>query len=174
MLSMDDIIKALLNGATDQTILDMLEEFEFEHKKNEEASDDARRPEYESCIKVNGQSLLPPVMTDQKRLDSLMWKRKALDVEAKIAAKRRERLARNIEDIVANVENKREHEPETDTSLDYSEDDYKDEQEESLCVYEIMRCNSRAADELIHSIDTSVIMSTQPSSTIHCNTPISE
>ena len=143
---MDDIIKALLSGAEDDQILQMLAEME----DTKETDMDQGSSGYVSCVRVGGEPILPPVMTEQARLEALTWRRRALDVEDRLAARRREKIAERIDDIVSKVKsslNHREQEnPEED--IEYSVDDY---QEESLNVYEVMRSNSRAADECLNN-----------------------
>merc|ERR1719192_118629 len=95
-------------------------------------------------------------MTDERRLESLMWKRKALEVEEKIAGKRRDQLSRNINNIFSKIlDDKPGTEKETTEMSDehsgYSVEDYKDD--DHLNVYDIIRSNSRAADDLIHNLD---------------------
>ena len=55
--------------------------------------------EYVSCIKIGGRPILPPVMTPGRRLECLEWKRKALDVEEKMGAKRREKILATIRSL---------------------------------------------------------------------------
>ena len=140
---MDDIIKALLSGAEDDQILQMLAEMEDTKDTETEVSSG-----YVSCVRISGEPILPPVMTEQTRLEALTWRRRALDVEDRLAARRREKIAERIDDIVSKVKsslNQRERDnPEED--IEYSVDEY---QEESLNVYEVMRSNSRAADECL-------------------------
>ena len=71
---MDAIIKALLSGAEDDQILKMLAELEGD----QESEPDQSRPGYVSCVRVAGEPILPPVMTDhdQTRLEALTWRRK--------------------------------------------------------------------------------------------------
>ena len=155
---MDEIIKALLSGAEDATILRMLEQMEAETGAVKEDEEDGgiQSSNYVSCVKVNGDPILPPVMTDERRLESLMWKRKALEVEERIAGKRRDQLSRNINNIFSTIlDGKPGTEKETtemsDENSGYSVDDYKDD--DHLNVYDIIRSNSRAADDLIHNLD---------------------
>ena len=102
---MDEIIKALLSGAEDATILRMLEQMEAETGAVKEDQEDGgiQSSNYVSCVKVNGDPILPPVMTDERRLESLMWKRKALEVEERIAGKRRDQLSKNINNIFSKI-----------------------------------------------------------------------
>lgn len=80
------------SGAEDDQILKMLAELEGDSGSEPEQS----RPGYVSCVRVAGEPILPPVMTDQTRLEALTWRRRALDVEERLAARRREKLAVNI------------------------------------------------------------------------------
>ena len=63
VMTMEDIIKALLAGAEDSQILRMLAELEGDQ-------DGAREMEtggYVSCVRVAGEPILPPVMTEESR-----------------------------------------------------------------------------------------------------------
>ena len=107
---------------------------------------------YVSCVRVGGEPILPSVMTDQARLEALTWRRRALDVEERLAARRREKLAERIDDIVSKVKssmNHREQEEILEENIVYSVNDYQEE--ESFNVYEVMRSNSRAADECLNN-----------------------
>lgn len=57
------------------------------------------KPEYTSCIRINGRPILPPVMTPGRRLECLEWKRKALEVEERLGAKRRQRILATIRSL---------------------------------------------------------------------------
>ena len=96
---MDDIIKALLSGAEDDLILQMLAEM----KHTEDTETDQVSSGYVSCVRVGGEPILPPVMTEQTRLEALTWRRRALDTEDRLAARRREKIAERIDDIVSKV-----------------------------------------------------------------------
>ena len=148
-VSMDDVIQALLSGATDERILELLAE--LEKSDDNEVNFAEKDVDYKSCIKVNGEPILPPVMTEEKRLESLMWKRKALDVEERIANKRRERLSENISNIFSQVLDSKNNDR-TNTSQDNSEESEKAD-DNQLNVYDLLRCNSRAADELINNLE---------------------
>ena len=126
---MDEIIKALLAGATDQEILEMLDRLGEERNRD----DGQTEPDYVSCVKVGGASILPPVMTEERRLECLKWRRKALEVDEKIGNKRREVLANNIQRIVSGVIDR--NNPATD----------------GLEVYSILRSNSRTADVVLNN-----------------------
>ena len=80
---MEDVIRALLAGASDQTILEMLERLEKESEIQTEG-EDAESRKYESCVTLRGAPILPPVMTEEKRLECLKWRRAALEVEERI------------------------------------------------------------------------------------------
>ena len=128
---MDEIIKALLAGASDQEILEMLDRLGEDEGENRD--DGKAEADYGSCVKVAGAPILPPVMTEERRLECLKWRRKALEVEEKIGNKRREALTDNINRIVSGV-----------TNRNNSESD-------GLEVYSILRSNSRTADVIINS-----------------------
>ena len=84
----------------------------------------------------------------------MQWRRKALDVEERLATRRRERISERIEEIVSTVRSSLQNNrggPEED---EYSVNDY---QEDSLNVYEVMRSNSRAADECLNNVHISVV-----------------
>ena len=102
---MEDVIRALLAGASDQTILEMLERLEKESEIQTEG-EDAESRKYESCVTLRGAPILPPVMTEEKRLECLKWRRAALEVEERIGNKRRELLAENIHRIAAGALNR--------------------------------------------------------------------
>ena len=79
---MDTIIEALVTGASDETILEMIAEKEKEeevHQNEEENKEEVEQPKYRSCIKIRGRPILPPVMTDEVRLECQEWKRRALE-----------------------------------------------------------------------------------------------
>ena len=57
------------------------------------------KTEYTSCIRINGRPILPPVMTPGRRLECLEWKRKALEVEERLGAKRREKILATIRSL---------------------------------------------------------------------------
>ena len=132
---MDEIIKALLAGASDQEILEMLDRQEGENRNI--ADDGKTETDYVSCVKVGGASILPPVMTEERRLECLKWRRKALEVEEKMGNKRREVLANNIHRIVSGVINRND----TDSG--------------DLEVYSILRSNSRTADVVVNNFKDS-------------------
>ena len=85
---MEDVIRALLGGASDQSILDMLEKLETDSEATGGEVGESETQEFVSCVKVGGSPILPPVMTEERRLQCLQWRRKALDVEERIANKR--------------------------------------------------------------------------------------
>ena len=64
-VTMDPIIEALVSGASDDTIMMMLEE--QEDRKGEVGAKDQeeQKTAYRSCIKVKGRPILPPVMTQE-------------------------------------------------------------------------------------------------------------
>ena len=131
---MDEIIKALLAGASDQKILEMLDQL-GEGENSPPGDNEKTETDYVSCVKVGGDPILPPVMTEDRRLECLQWRRAALEVEEKIGNKRREVLANNIHRIVSGVIN-RNNSQGTET--------------DGLEVYSILRSNSRTADVVIN------------------------
>ena len=60
-----------------------------------EDKDTAAAPSYESCIKINGRPILPPVMTPELRKECRMWKAKAVETEQKLVASRRDKTEAN-------------------------------------------------------------------------------
>ena len=60
-----------------------------------EDKDTATAPSYESCIKINGRPILPPVMTPELRQECRMWKAKAVETEQKLVASRRDKTEAN-------------------------------------------------------------------------------
>ena len=140
---MEDVIRALLAGASDQTILEMLERLEKESEIQTEG-EDAESRKYESCVTLRGAPILPPVMTEEKRLECLKWRRAALEVEERIGNKRRELLAENIHRIAAGALNRHTNHQE-------------EVEDEGLAVYQILRSHSRAADEAVNNFKSSNI-----------------
>ena len=55
--------------------------------------------EYVSCIRIKGRPILPPVMTPERRLECIEWKRKALEVEERLGSKRRETILATIRSL---------------------------------------------------------------------------
>ena len=55
--------------------------------------------EYVSCIRIKGRPILPPVMTPERKLECIEWKRKALEVEEKLGLKRREKILAAIKTL---------------------------------------------------------------------------
>ena len=136
---MDEIIKALLAGASDQKILEMLDQL-GEGENSKIGDNEKTETDYVSCVKVGGDPILPPVMTEDRRLECLQWRRAALEVEEKIGNKRREVLANNIHRIVSGVINR------NNSVLPPTEGTETD----GLEVYSILRSNSRTADVVIN------------------------
>ena len=54
--------------------------------------------DYDSCIKIRGQPILPPVMTPEKRQKCAEWRQEALEVEERLAVKRKEKYAEAIQE----------------------------------------------------------------------------
>ena len=62
---MEGVIQALLSGASDDKILEMVAEIEAQDENNKSQNDNFASGEvYNSCIKINGKPILPPVMTE--------------------------------------------------------------------------------------------------------------
>ena len=143
-------MKALLEGADDDQLLKMLAEIEESKDIDKEIVGSAS--DYESCIKINGAPILPPIMDDEKRLDCLKWKRKAMEVEERIGNKRREKLTKNIKNIFNKVQGTLTTAGDNpDLNLDLSELS-SDEDSDDSKVYDVLRCNSRAADAVVNNL----------------------
>ena len=147
---MEDVVKALLEGADDDQLLKMLAEIEESKDIDKEIVGSVS--DYESCIKINGAPILPPIMDDEKRLDCLKWKRKAMEVEERIGNKRREKLTKNIKNIFNKVQGTLTTAGDNpDLNLDLSELS-SDEDSDDSKVYDVLRCNSRAADAVVNNL----------------------
>lgn len=73
--------------------LQLLEEIEkIAASKNDSETAGVNQDNYESCVKIDGHPILPPVMTPEKRQKCSEWKKEALEVEAKIAKKKQEKF----------------------------------------------------------------------------------
>ena len=59
----------------------------------------SNQKEYVSCIRIKGRPILPPIMTTERKLECIEWKRKALEVEEKIGLKRREKILATIKSL---------------------------------------------------------------------------
>ena len=59
----------------------------------------SNQKEYVSCIRIKGRPILPPVMTTERKLECIEWKRKALEVEEKLGIKRREKILATIKSL---------------------------------------------------------------------------
>ena len=57
---------------------------------------------YESCIKIKGKPILPPLMTEEKKDQCFQWKKKAMEVENRLALKRQEKYSKSISNICEN------------------------------------------------------------------------
>ena len=113
-------------GAEDDQILKMLAELEGEKESGSEPEQVSSG--YVSCVQVGVEPILPSVMTDQARLEALTWRRRALDVEERLAARWREKLAERIDDIVSKVKssmNHREQKEILEENIVYSVNDYQ-------------------------------------------------
>ena len=54
---------------------------------------------YESCVKIKGQPIIPPLMTDEKRQECFRLKIEAIEVENRIALKRRAKYLKSIQTL---------------------------------------------------------------------------
>ena len=59
---------------------------------------------YESCIKIDGKSILPPVMTAEKKELCSKWKKEAIQVEEKLAKKHKATIVQAVQDRFALTE----------------------------------------------------------------------
>ena len=172
---MDPIIEALVTGASDDTIMEMLAEKEKdevvqETEENEE--EEEKQPKYKSCIKVRGRPILPPVMTEEVRRECREWKKRALEVEERLAQERRANIMEKVDRIVTRAI-AAGHKVETEVQMDESlrlesgelseeedgEDDPMlgikvegesgDEDENSSSLQSVLRANSRLGEEVI-------------------------
>ena len=62
------------------------------HKELTTSTNMSTHKEYVSCIRIKGRPILPPVMTPERKLECIEWKRKALEVEERLGLKRREKI----------------------------------------------------------------------------------
>ena len=76
---------------------------------------------YESCIKIDGKSILPPVMTTEKRELCSKWKKEAIQVEEKLAQKHKATIVQAVQDRFAMNELKEPSAVQTNAKLDPSE-----------------------------------------------------
>ena len=172
---MDPIIEALVTGASDDTIMEMLAEKEKEEGVEEmEEKEEDQPPKYRSCIKVRGRPILPPVMTEEVRRECQEWKRLALEVEERLAQERRATIMEKVDRIVTRAmaaghkvdnaevqideslklesgelseeETDREEESMLGHNIEYEEDE---EEEESSSLQSVMRANSRLGEEVL-------------------------
>ena len=80
-----------------QEFLRILQEIEKVEKSQDIPDQKAYQPDkYESCVKIKGKSILPPLMTERRREECQHWKKKAIEIETKkeaemIVAKPRQR-----------------------------------------------------------------------------------
>ena len=176
---MDPIIEALVSGASDDTIIEMLAEKEKEegiegHEEEKKEDKEEKQPKYRSCIKIRGRPILPPVMTEEVRLECKEWKRRALEVEERLAQERRVNIMEKVDRIVSRAmagghkveievqmdENLRlesgelseeETDKEDDDSVLDNEVEYEEdgEEEDSSSIQSVMRANSRLGEEVL-------------------------
>ena len=170
---MDTIIEALVTGVSDETILEMIAEKEKEeqvHQNEEENKEGAEQPKYRSCIKIRGRPILPPVMTDEVRLECQEWKRRALEVEERLALERRTNIMEKVDRIVTRAlatghkvedevqidesvrlesgEHSEEESAREDVAVLNSHSEIEDGDNEDSAV-DVMRANSRLGEEVL-------------------------
>ena len=131
---MDTIIEALVTGASDETILEMIAEKDKEqqdHQNEAENKEEVEQPKYRSCIKIHGRPILPPVMTEEVRLECQEWKRRALEVEERLAVERRTNIMEKVDRIVTRAlatGHKVEDEVQIDESLRLESGEHSEEE----------------------------------------------
>ena len=93
-----------LNSLLDQSSYLRLMSNTLKHKERTTSSNVmSKQQEYISCIRIKGRPILPPVMTPERKLECIEWKRKALEVEEKIGLKRREKILAAIRSLNLNT-----------------------------------------------------------------------
>ena len=93
-----------LNSLLDQSSYLRLMSNTLKHKERTTSSNVmSKKQEYISCIRIKGRPILPPVMTPERKLECIEWKRKALEVEEKIGLKRREKILAAIRSLNLNT-----------------------------------------------------------------------
>ena len=171
-ISMDPIIEALVTGASDDTIMEMLAEKEkgAEEHEEKEGKEEDQSPKYRSCIKVRGRPILLPVMTEEVRRECQEWKRRALEVEERLAQERRVNIMEKVDRIVTRAMaagHKVDNEDQIDESLKLESGELSEEEEdesmlvnkmdnvedggeeESSSLQSVMRANSRLGEEVL-------------------------
>jgi len=78
-----------------QEFLRILQEIEKVEKSQDIPEKTYEPNKYESCVKIKGKPILPPLMTESKREECQHWKKRAIEIEnqkkAEIMAKPRQR-----------------------------------------------------------------------------------
>ncbi len=74
-------------------ILDEIEKIQEQTQNFCEVSETSESLRESSCIKIKGKPILPPVMTQEKRLKCQEFRDQAVQVEAKLAEKRKEKFS---------------------------------------------------------------------------------
>ncbi len=83
-----------------QNFLQILEDIRVvTDESSREGKNEQPNEGYESCIRIGGKPIIPPLMTSSKRGQCLDWKRQALEVEERLAQKRRDKLLKAIDDL---------------------------------------------------------------------------
>ncbi|XP_066291299.1 centriolar coiled-coil protein of 110 kDa-like isoform X2 [Branchiostoma lanceolatum] len=62
---------------------------------------------FQSCIKFNGISILPPVMDEGRRLEMQRYRQLAAGVEHRLAVQRRDRLLNRVQTVIQKIEERR-------------------------------------------------------------------
>ena len=78
---MDELSRLVLQGGSDEQLLALLE-----HGTEVENMDE--KEEFVSCIRINGNTILPPVMTPELRVQCLAWREKAVLKEKELEVRR--------------------------------------------------------------------------------------
>ena len=66
---------------------------------NTATSSEYKPSKYESCVKIKGQPIIPPLMTNEKRRECIRMKKEAIEVENRIAVKRRAKYLKSIQTL---------------------------------------------------------------------------
>ena len=80
----------------------ILQEIEAVTTQSEQQPSIYDSSKYESCIKIKGKPILPPLMTEEKKDQCFQWKKQAMEVETRLALKRQEKCSKSIKNICEN------------------------------------------------------------------------
>ena len=96
---MDEISRLVLEGCSDEQLLARLEQGTGEEQRDEDQ-------EFVSCIKINGNPILPPVMTPELRVQCLAWREKAVLKEKELKERREYNHETRIKYAINDFKNK--------------------------------------------------------------------